>query len=86
MTTLVLTSLSALYMLLMEHLENFTQKVESCVNNMIARKTFRETGVLASKVIGGTQVFGALATVLYQYVSTYRQSNKMLNYESILDV
>ena len=56
-------------MLLMEHFESFTQKVQTCINEVInTNKTFNEAGTPVSKAISGSQVFGGLTTVLYQYV------------------
>ena len=56
-------------MLLMEHFESFAQKVQTCINEVInANKTFNEAGAPVSKAISGSQVFGALTTILYQYV------------------
>ena len=65
----MLIVVSALYMLLMEHFETFVQRVQSCVGDAInVYKTFNEAGALVHKALGGSQVFGALTTVVYQYV------------------
>ena len=59
---------SALYMVLMEHFDSFSENVKVCMDAILTTsKTFGEPG--AARSIGGSQIFGAISIVVFQFVS-----------------
>ncbi|CAL1707171.1 unnamed protein product [Somion occarium] len=79
---------NALYMIVMENLENFTHHVRSCMDEIMRLKSFSDPNMLFSstmRTLSGSQVFGSLATVLLQCltriknaVATYSQLRPMV--------
>ena len=57
-------------MVLMEHFDVFHRNLQSSMENIMAgTKTFKEPGMAFSRsieAVGGSQVFGVLAIVLFQ--------------------
>ena len=66
---------SALYMVFMEHFDTFYHNLQSSMEDiMTGTRTFKEPGMIFSrgtKNVGGAQVFGALAIVIYQYAARF---------------
>jgi hypothetical protein len=57
---------SALYMLIMENLEHFSDVVEECMQAIMAAKSFKDPQFPASKEPLGSQVLASLASVFFE--------------------